>query len=149
MLKVVIVLTFPERIFEIRHSMKLSQDKFGEMFNLSQRSIAAWESGQRSPSFSKLCEVADLLNVSVDYLLGRIDTPNGFYLDTKNDPSPNERRQAIEASAAALEGRSIVALTDEDRQWLQEYVNTAVDRALEERGPASRDPAGSPGHTAP
>ena len=35
--------------------------------------ISHFETGQRSPSFENLRKLADALNVSVDYLLGRID----------------------------------------------------------------------------
>ena len=51
--------------------MGLSQEKFGELVNMSQRSVASWESGDRTPSFSTLIELADKLDTSVDYLLGR------------------------------------------------------------------------------
>ena len=62
-----------QRIAAIRKEMKLSQDKFGELVNMSQRSVAAWESGERLPSYPVLIELADKLNVSVDYLLGRTE----------------------------------------------------------------------------
>ena len=63
----------PARIVSIRKQMGLSQEKFGEMLNMSQRSVAAWEAGERTPSFATLSDLADKLNVSVDYLLGRTD----------------------------------------------------------------------------
>ena len=63
----------PARIVSIRKQMGLSQEKFGEMLNMSQRSVAAWEAGERTPSFSTLSDLADRLNVSVDYLLGRTE----------------------------------------------------------------------------
>ena len=75
------------RIVQIRNSLGISQEKFGELVGKAQRTVAAWESGSRSPSFATLCKLADVLNVSTDYLLGRTDIPN-VYLDTKKDPSP-------------------------------------------------------------
>ncbi len=66
-------MTFPERISAIRKEMKLSQEKFGELVNVSQRSVAFWESGERMPSHATISSLADRLNVSVDYLLGRSD----------------------------------------------------------------------------
>lgn len=63
----------PARIASLRKSMKLSQEKFGELFNMSQRSVAAWESGERTPSFETLIEIADKANVSTDWLFGRSD----------------------------------------------------------------------------
>lgn len=61
------------RIVQIRKQMGLSQEKFGELVNMSQRSVAAWESGDRTPSFATLSDLADKLEVTVDYLLGRTD----------------------------------------------------------------------------
>ena len=66
-------MTFPERITAIRKSQKLSQEKFGELAGVSQRSVAFWESGERMPSHATLSTLADRLDVSVDYLLGRAD----------------------------------------------------------------------------
>ena len=62
---------FSMRIFQIRKQMGLSQEKFGELVNLSQRTVAAWEAGDRTPSFATLADIAGRLDVSVDYLLGR------------------------------------------------------------------------------
>lgn len=66
-------MTFPERITAIRKDLKLSQEKFGELANVSQRTVAFWEAGQRMPSHAVISALADRLGVSVDYLLGRSD----------------------------------------------------------------------------
>lgn len=66
-------MTFAQRIAAIRKEKKLSQEKLGELVNMSQRSVAAWEGGERTPSFPVLLELAEKLDVSVDYLLGRTD----------------------------------------------------------------------------
>ena len=64
-------MTFPERIAAIRKKLKLSQESFGELVGVSQRTVAYWESGNRMPSHAVLADLADRLGVSVDYLLGR------------------------------------------------------------------------------
>ena len=66
---------FSQRITAIRKHLKYSQEKFGELVGMSQRSVAAWESGDRFPSYAVLSDLADRLDVSVDYLLGRTDDP--------------------------------------------------------------------------
>lgn len=68
-------MTFAQRIAAIRKEKKLSQEKFAELVNMSQRSVAAWEGGDRTPSFSVLIDLAEKLDVSLDYLLGRSDEP--------------------------------------------------------------------------
>jgi transcriptional regulator with XRE-family HTH domain len=72
---------FPQRIAAIRKELKLSQEKFGELANVSQRTIAFWESGERMPSHTTISTLADRLDVSVDYLLGRTE-------NAKNNKSP-------------------------------------------------------------
>lgn len=67
---------FSVRIATVRKQMGLSQEEFSELVNMSRRTVAAWESGDRTPSFSTLSDVADRLNVSVDYLLGRTNEQN-------------------------------------------------------------------------
>ena len=64
---------FPQRIAAIRKDLKLSQEKFGELAGVSQRTVAFWEAGERMPSHSTISALADRLDVSVDYLLGRSD----------------------------------------------------------------------------
>ena len=67
---------FSVRIAAVRKKMGLSQEEFSELVNMSRRTVAAWESGDRTPSFSTLSDVADRLNVSVDFLLGRTNEQN-------------------------------------------------------------------------
>jgi len=64
---------FSARIALIRRQMGLSQAEFGELFDKSTRTVAAWESGDRTPSFATLADLASRLDVSVDFLLGRSD----------------------------------------------------------------------------
>jgi transcriptional regulator with XRE-family HTH domain len=65
--------TFPERIAAVRKEMKFSQEKFGDLAGVSQRTVAFWEAGERMPSHATISTLADRLGVSVDYLLGRAD----------------------------------------------------------------------------
>lgn len=64
-----------ERIVTLRKQKKLTQEKVGEMVNMSQRSVANWESGERLPSIPTLIELSEKFNVSVDYILGCTDNP--------------------------------------------------------------------------
>lgn len=66
---------FSQRIVAIRKQRKLTQEKVGELVNMSQRSVANWESGERSPSIPTLIELSEKFNVSIDYMLGCSDVP--------------------------------------------------------------------------
>ena len=64
---------FPQRFLSLRKQFKLTQEKAGEIVNLSQRTVAHWESGKRCPSIPTLIDLAKKFNVSIDYLLGISD----------------------------------------------------------------------------
>lgn len=62
-----------QRIRDLREDRDYSQAYVGKMLNLSQRAYAYYESGERLIPPEVLSELADLYDVSVDYLLGRTD----------------------------------------------------------------------------
>lgn len=64
---------FSQRFAALRRQRKLTQEKVGELVNMSQRSVANWESGERSPSIPTLIDLSQKFNVSIDYLLGCSD----------------------------------------------------------------------------
>ena len=66
---------FAARILAIRKSLHMSQERFGELVSMSQRTVAAWESGERLPSLQVLQDLAAALGVSVDHLLGNEKQP--------------------------------------------------------------------------
>ncbi len=70
-LNTVITMQNYPRIRALREDADLSQRALGEAINVSQRSYAYYESGQRMIPPSVLCALADFYGVSVDYLLGR------------------------------------------------------------------------------
>lgn len=62
---------FQNRLKELRKARKLSQEDLGKVINISGRNISYLEAGERSPSPEILNKLADVFDVSVDYLLGR------------------------------------------------------------------------------
>ena len=62
---------FQNRLKELRKEKKLSQEDLGKVMNISGRTISYFEAGERSPSPEILNKLADVFNVSVDYLIGR------------------------------------------------------------------------------
>ena len=63
------------RIKLLRNEKKLTQDKLGEILNLSGRSVGFYESGDRDPDTKTLNKLADFFEVSIDYILCRVDNP--------------------------------------------------------------------------
>ena len=62
-----------QRIRDLREDADLTQKQVGEAINVPQRTYAYYESGQRMFPPQVLCALADFYNVSVDYILGRVD----------------------------------------------------------------------------
>lgn len=64
-----------QRIRDLREDADLTQKQVGEAINVPQRTYAYYEGGQRMVPPQVLCALADFYNVSVDYILGRVDEP--------------------------------------------------------------------------
>jgi transcriptional regulator with XRE-family HTH domain len=66
---------FAERLRAARDLRGYSQGALAERANMPPTSIAHFESGSRKPSFDTLRRLANALEVTTDYLLGRVDQP--------------------------------------------------------------------------
>ena len=64
-----------KRIRDLREDRDWSQEAVGRMLHVSQRTYAYYESGEHIIPPNVLVALADLYNVSVDYLLDRTDDP--------------------------------------------------------------------------
>lgn len=60
-----------KRVKELRIKRKLSQQELGDLIGVTKVSICGYESGSRIPNLDKLIRLADVLETSTDYLLGR------------------------------------------------------------------------------
>lgn len=64
---------FPERLKAARQVRELSQDGLAKLANMQPSAISHFETGTRKPSFDNLRRLADALDVTTDYLLGRVN----------------------------------------------------------------------------
>jgi transcriptional regulator with XRE-family HTH domain len=62
---------FLQRLKLARENRKLSQGELAQRSGLQPSAISHFETGSRSPSFDNLKKLADALEVSTDYLIGR------------------------------------------------------------------------------
>ncbi len=56
----------------------MSQSKLAKRSGFQPSAISHFETGGRSPSFDNLRRLADALNVTTDYLLGRVDKMDAY-----------------------------------------------------------------------
>ncbi len=72
-----------ERLRSLRESVKLSQVKMAEIVGVKQSSLNRYELNQASPTFETLTRYADYFDVSMDYIFGRTDKPQGKLYEYK------------------------------------------------------------------
>jgi transcriptional regulator with XRE-family HTH domain len=63
--------TFGQRFSRLRKNLGLKQDDIAEKVNISAQAVSKWENDLSAPDISTLPMLADILNVSLDELLGR------------------------------------------------------------------------------
>ena len=67
-----------ERLKKLRESSHLSQAKLAEQFEgVMQSAVYRYESAESFPPYSVLMQYADFFDVSLDYIFGRTDNPQG------------------------------------------------------------------------
>lgn len=100
---------FQERLRAARELRKWSQSELAEKASMPPSSIAHFESGSRKPSFDTLRRLASALEMTTDYLLGRVDDPTL-------------------AQAADPLFRDVSKLTGSDRELAKDFLKMLAER---------------------
>lgn len=61
----------PDILKELRRDKGLTQEDMGNRLGISGPMYSYLENGKRPLSIDRLCEIADILDTSTDYILGR------------------------------------------------------------------------------
>ena len=64
---------YSELLKELRKAHGLTQKAIGAMLGIAGATYSLYENGHRRMTIQMLCKLADILNTSTDYLLGRTD----------------------------------------------------------------------------
>ena len=70
-----LVMSFSDRIVQLKNERKLLQKDIASSVGLSLRAYQYYEKEQKEPTLSVLLRLADYFDVSLDYLVGLSDTP--------------------------------------------------------------------------
>lgn len=62
---------FAKRLKDLRESSGMSQSELALALHIDRTTVAGYEICRRFPDAETMCAIADLFDVSVDYLLGR------------------------------------------------------------------------------
>ena len=87
-------MTFGEKLKEARKEAGLSQEQFAEKISVSRSAIAKWKSDKGMPDVNNLKAMAQLLDISLDYLL-----------DEDEKLSFNETKEAIDPDSFEVTGK--------------------------------------------
>jgi transcriptional regulator with XRE-family HTH domain len=105
---------FPSRLRTARDTRNLNQGELAKRSGLQASAISHFETGTRRPSFDNLRRLADALEVTTDYLLGRVAD--------------------FKALAGADElHRHFGAMTTEDRDFAKQMIQMLAKKAQGEK----------------
>lgn len=82
-IKVTLIISLGEfvmRLRELRIKGGFTQSEVAKKLGVSSQTILNWENGIYEPKISQLIKLADLFNVSVDYLIERENNKNTYDL---------------------------------------------------------------------
>jgi len=74
-----------ERLRSLRESLNVSQKKLAEAAGSNQSSIDRYENGRAEAPYKILLWYADYFDVSLDYIFGRTDNPQGKEYNNQPD----------------------------------------------------------------
>ena len=92
-------MNFSENLKYLRNSKQLTQKELATYLGLSPNCVCEWEKSRSEPSISTIKKLADLFDVSTDYLLGLEDdfgTRAASTAAPTGDVLSSEERQLIE-----------------------------------------------------
>ncbi|MBD1372599.1 helix-turn-helix transcriptional regulator [Hazenella sp. IB182357] len=84
---------FSERLKQLREEKNWTQGDLAERLNIGRSTIGDYEYGRKLPRYERLKEIADVFNISVDYLLNR----------TNEKRSIEDLKKEIESTTPDLE----------------------------------------------
>ena len=87
-----------KRLKSLREEIGISQQKLANMMDTTQSSINRYENGQAEPPVALFRKYADMFDVSLDYIFGRTEAPQGKQYDYHPvlPPDKEEMRRFVE-----------------------------------------------------
>lgn len=72
-------MNYYERLKDMREDNDLTQADIANLLGTTRQQVSKWETGAQMMGVDKYIKLAKHYNISVDYLLGLIDTPRKLY----------------------------------------------------------------------
>ncbi|QDK70168.1 helix-turn-helix domain-containing protein [Lactococcus protaetiae] len=86
-----------DRLKTLRHEKRLTQKEVADKLGTSYQTYQQWERGVRTPKIASLNQLAEIFNVSTDYLAGRDDSLDElFNIIRENNPTGEDKQALIQ-----------------------------------------------------
>jgi len=69
---------YGERIASLREKQFLTQEELSKKLGITRASLSHYENNRREPDYNTIVKIANLFNVTIDYLVGRTNDPHGI-----------------------------------------------------------------------
>lgn len=93
-----------EKLKQLRQENGLRQEQVARLVGADRSSISAWENDTRQPSYQALVRLAEVYNVSTDFLLGRT---GGRPLDLSG----------LTTAEATMISELVASMTAKNKKW--------------------------------
>jgi transcriptional regulator with XRE-family HTH domain len=84
------LMSLGERLSQLRKKTNWTQDDVARKLGIARTTYAMYEQGRREPDAETLSQLAELFEVTVDYLLGRENVPDNTSTDSPISPEERE-----------------------------------------------------------
>ena len=90
---------FHEKLIQRRREKGMTQEDLAERLSVSRQTVSKWENGECMPDADKFIRLADILEISLDELVGREAEPS--VCPAPEQPKPGKKLRRLLAAAAA------------------------------------------------
>lgn len=105
-----------ERLQKLRKKAGYSQEQASEMLGLSRQAISKWESGQGKPDIESVIKLAEIYQVSADYIL--LGTEQNTVNLTSKKPKISAEYQKAISIIAIVAATAIITVLFITALWL-------------------------------
>lgn len=88
-----------DRIRSLREKHNLTQEQIAKKIGISRGTYAHYEINKRRPDYETLIKIAEIFDVSTDYLVGRSDNPGYKIIDDNKIESDPDLQIAFNAAS--------------------------------------------------
>lgn len=117
---------FPIRLRQARKRKKLTQRQVAEKLGVSAPTVTRWERGHVEPDTEAIKKLSEILDVSVDYLMGVSDIP-----EKPNENKDIDLEYVLKARKPLFRG---VPISEEQAEFFLKILEAYYEKKLKEKG---------------